>query len=113
MLDRKNRNNPTRLTRLRRIQWYIVLRHVTFLSSEFQRHVATTTRAGFGLSRPQNTHVYMIMENKLICMIKLLKEPKNDSTEMSSLFSFTQATVSIQTVLLLPFIINNLFITFH
>lgn len=31
----------------------IVLRHVTFLSSEFQKRVAT--RAGFGLSRPQDT----------------------------------------------------------
>lgn len=53
------------------------------------------------------------MDNKLLCMIKLLKEPQNYSTETPSLFSFTQATMSIQTVLLLPLIINNLFITFH
>ena len=50
------RNNPTMLTFLCKGEHNgIVLRHVTFLSSEFQRRVAT--RAGFGLSRPQKARL--------------------------------------------------------
>lgn len=86
-----------------------------FLSTEFQRHVVT--RAGFGLSSPQITLIWLRITSwlLLICMINYwsqsttIYETQNDLTDISSLFSLTQATISIHFVLLLPLKINHLF----